>query len=416
MIVYYLGIPGSGKSYSGVNTIYDNFTNNEDAKKDLKKDYYNCYTNINEFKFDKCHHVYHLDFDELLEKLTILYNLANGIEEVSKKSDEVIDVVVEEKPKKKRGNVSSKYIDEENKNVEVKKDSKKKKVKKKKATDGELIAKAEELDIYRTLFVIDECHNFFDKQNKILVWWLTYHRHLYHDIILITQNLGLVHAKYKPLAEAFYRAKPNSLTLVSKYFNYTYFTDSRMTKASKVNTKKVLKRQGVFELYHSGDSVDSKNVIKHFLLIALGLTVLLFFLMYYFYGRKHQEIKEKSISKPASVKTVSTTEAAHVKTYILEDKHKDAKINYSQKKFIVLNCSISHCSNSSLDLPAELLFKFEKMNLIHVFYKEKISNSFTILYCSADLDVYNFLSSKSKGGDNNAIEQTLNSPTAIFSH
>ena len=358
MIVYYLGIPGSGKSYSGVNTIYNNFTDNKDAKRDLKKDYNNCYTNINEFKFDKCHDVYFFDFEVFYKQLEELHTMYKN-----------------------------------------------------KATDDALIEKAKEFNIYKTLFVLDECHQYFDVEKKVLVWWLTYHRHLYHDIILITQNLALVNSKYKPLAEAFYRAKPSSLTLNNKFFNYTYFTDSRMTKASRVNVKKVLKRKGVFELYHSGDSVDSKNVIKHFLLIALGLAVLLFALMYYFYGSKHNKIKEHT-SHPAKV---VPTEKRERKIVIQDNSTPDKKIDYSQKKFIVLNCSMSHCSNSNLDLPTKLLFKFEKMSLIHIFYKERISKYFTILYCSTNTDIYNFLSTKKpNNGANSENTQMLSNPTSLF--
>ena len=246
MIVYYLGIPGSGKSYSGVNLIYNNFTNNDDEKKDLKKGYINAYTNINEFRFDLCFNVIKFDYDVFLKNITFLHDMYKN-----------------------------------------------------KASDNELIEKAKEFNIYKTLFVLDECHQYFDVEKKVLIWWLTYHRHLYHDIIMITQNLALVNSKYKPLAEAFYKAKSSSLTLSNKFFNYMYYTESRMTKASFVNTVKVLKRDNVFKLYKSGDKVDSKNVIKRFIYISIGLAVLLFFIGFMFYHyivpKKVQKIADKDI-------------------------------------------------------------------------------------------------------------------------
>lgn len=52
------------------------------------------------------------------------------------------------------------------------------------------------------LIVVDEAHNFFNKKNdEILTWWLTYHGHLYQDIILITQDLSLIDTGYKAVAE-----------------------------------------------------------------------------------------------------------------------------------------------------------------------------------------------------------------------
>jgi len=255
MLYYYLGIPGSGKSYAGVELIYNNFSDDKEAKKDKKFDWINCYTNINEFQFDKINNVYEFKFDDFYKQLEELYSIYND----------------------------------------------------KSKTDKDLIEKAIEFKIYKTLFVIDECHRYFDVQDKVLVWWLTYHRHLYHDLILITQSLGLIHAKYKPLAEAFFRAKPSSLTLNKKYFNYTYFTDSRLTQAGKVSVIKIKKNKKVFELYHSGDSVKSKNVIMRFLIIALLFAFVLFAIGYFYFYKKDKDIQElkqkenKFLSKHAAV-------------------------------------------------------------------------------------------------------------------
>ena len=80
--------------------------------------------------------------------------------------------------------------------------------------------RAKKLNLYKALFVIDEAHNFFQTKDDVLVWWLTYHRHLYQDIFLITQNLALIDRKYKPLAEYFYKAVPSSLRLNKKVFKY----------------------------------------------------------------------------------------------------------------------------------------------------------------------------------------------------
>jgi len=184
MISYFLGIPGSGKTYYSVNVIYQNFLKDTSSlkkkKKELsfKKDYKYCYTNINELKFKKLKNTIKLDFDDFFKKLTLLHRMYS--------------------------------ID--------------------KASDKELIEKAKELKLYKILFVIDEAHNYFDVNKPVLVWWLTYHRHLYHDIFLITQNLSLINPKYKPLAERFYRAKPISLSFNKQYFYYKYFTESDSVK------------------------------------------------------------------------------------------------------------------------------------------------------------------------------------------
>jgi len=54
MISFFVGVPGSGKTYYAVDKIYNNFSNEQEVKKDKHK-YDVCYTNINEFEFEKVH-------------------------------------------------------------------------------------------------------------------------------------------------------------------------------------------------------------------------------------------------------------------------------------------------------------------------------------------------------------------------
>jgi zona occludens toxin len=400
MIVFYLGLPGSGKTYSAVNTIYNNFTDNEDAKKDLKKDYNNCYTNINEFKFDLCHNVYKLDYDELYDKLKVLYDLYHGNVSSSTESSSIQqEVIVSDPIDKRKLSLSEIKALAELKNKELL--NRKNSRKKIKASDKELIEKAKELNIYKTLFVIDECHNFFDTEDKIKIWWLTYHRHLYHDITLITQSLSLVSLKYKPLAEAFYKAKAMSLTLNKKYFNYMYYTEPRLTSASFVNTVKVKKRDSVFKLYKSGDSVKSKNVILRFIFISFGFLILLFiFGYYYFYST------EKKIHKENHVQHIENKSYPRVVTHIsknsIDNTYED---DFSDKYFMKFSCSSVTCINSDLtiSLPSALFSIFLKKNYIHKYYFESIHNNFFIYYVSMSNDFYQFLNSNGSGKNENSI-------------
>ena len=352
MIAYFLGLPGSGKTYYAVNTIYNNFTDNPDAKKDLKKDYYSCFTNINQFNYNKCENVFELDFNLLYKNLSKLFEL------------------------KKRG-----------------------------LNDDELIEKAKEFNLYKTLFVIDECHDKFDTQDKVLVWWLTYHRHLYHDIFLITQSLSLVHSKYKPLAEAFYKAKPLSLILGNKNFKYDYYIESRLNKASFVNTVSVKKNQNVFKLYKSGDSVGNKNVIVRFIIITLFLACLLVSLAYFFYFNTEKKIKPHSVIKSKVINHSSVPSSSAV----IINNSDSIDDDFLDKKLFVLNCSRSECSNSDFSIPPQLLFKFEKMNLLHIHYKEKVSKYLTRVYLSTNNNFYNFLTSikENKQNDNQATSLNL---------
>jgi zona occludens toxin len=246
MIVIYTGVPGSGKTYAATDIIFNNFSEHPKAKKDLKKDYHNCYTNINELKRNKLNHVYDFNLTDQDYHNKVLQGIEKLYEAYKNKSN-----------------------------------------------DDELIEIAKELNLYRSLFVIDEAHNIFSERTKALIWWLTYHRHLYHDIILITQNLGLIDSKYKTLAEYFYRAKPKSLSLNPKYFIYKTFVDSRMSKASHAGDKKILKRKEVFDIYKSGDSVETKNIVLKYIIISLGIFAFLFISFMYYLSTKSKPQPKK---------------------------------------------------------------------------------------------------------------------------
>ena len=336
MIVYYLGLPGSGKSYSGVNTIYNNFSDNEDAKRDLKKDYQVCYTNINEFKFDKVKNVYPFDEDDIFKKLNTLYEMY-----------------------------------------------------KKKATDEELIEKCKEYNLYKALFVLDECHKYFDVERKFLVWWLTYHRHLYHDLILITQSLALVNSKYKPLAEAFFKAKSSSLTLNKKYFNYMYYTESRLTRASFVNTVKVKKRQSVFDLYKSGDSIESKNVIKHFLYISLFFLALIGVFIFFFYDSKQKEIHHDKASIPASSSHNSYKKSSYTSNEVEEN------TDYTDSVYMKLICDLEMCSYQDIYFDIKLIYFAQKNFNLEIINSRKVMNE-SMVSVVVDRSFISFL----KGGEN----------------
>ena len=162
MIEFYTGVPGSGKTYKAVSYAYDCFL--DEKSKNYKK-FNQFYTNINELDFDSFNSdleevAYPLDFDLLLKSLFKLHKM---------------------------------FLE--------------------KKTDSELMVLADELNLSHSLFLIDECHNYFNSNNEVLIWWLSYHRHLHQDILFMTQNLSLVFKKYLSFSEFFYKAVPSSMRL-----------------------------------------------------------------------------------------------------------------------------------------------------------------------------------------------------------
>ena len=240
MIRFITGVPGAGKSYYAVNHIYQVLNDKKNPDR-----YLYIYTNINQFDFSISSKVCKYDHDLILRKLQLLH----------------------------------KYY-------------------KKKKPDSFLIRMARRLKIYKSLFVIDEAHNYFDNRNTILVWWLSYHRHLYHDIDLITQNLTLIDSKYKGFTEYFVRAVPQSLRLFNKTFKYNLFIDSRMSQKSKAGVEKVKLNPDVFKLYHSGDKPKTKNIILKFLLFAIGFFIVALLIFSYVKHKWSSQSDSKTQSQP----------------------------------------------------------------------------------------------------------------------
>lgn len=235
MITYIVGNPGSGKSYFAVYKLWYMFIYKPKPAKGLlgiifkpklpENKYLYAYTNINEFKFELDERLLKFDYDEVYSNLAKLYN-AYKIE---------------------------------------------------KKTDKELIELAKEMRLYKVLFVVDEIHNYFKaKEDPVLVWWVTYHRHLYQDLLFITQDLSLVNNEYKRVAEKFYRAIDSSKRLFSKRFKYAYFTSYKMYQSDRVNNFNINLpfNQEVFNLYHSGQDSKSKSVVKFFMVAGLIITLI----------------------------------------------------------------------------------------------------------------------------------------------
>ena len=344
MITFLLGLPGSGKSYYAVDRIYNNFSIDEKAKKDKKVTFQNCYTNINEFNYDKVENTYRLDFDKfyfILERLHKLYK--------AKKPD--------------------KY----------------------------LVRFLSKVKLKDTLFVIDEAHNHFDKKDLVLVWWLSYHRHLFHEIILITQNLALIESKYKSFSEFFYVAKPQSLTLFKSHFKYNIYCSSRLSKASHSGATKVKRRQEVFALYHSGDSINSSNVILKYLLISLSVLVFLFGFIYYNYIYDSSPDVETSLEVQENDNDLAAqnkTSLAAAKDEIIEE---EEITDYSDSKYFMLSCTMSKCTNENIIIPPQLLRVFIDKKDITVLYTEKKRKYLVNYYLFSSKEFHTFIKIHKKG-------------------
>lgn len=319
-ISFITGIPGSGKTYYAVHHLYKSFIEpmkNESKKEDKKslfsflfgvkeetRTYDYCYTNINEFNFSICDKIKLYEHDIIYEKLKILYSL---------------------------------YLN--------------------KADDKTLIEKAKEFKIFNSLFIIDECHNFYDKEDEVLVWFFTYHRHLYIDIYMITQDLTLVESKYKTIAEFFFQALPNSKKINTKIFKYRQFLSYKMYQKDIVGNFTLPAKNEVFALYTSGAKNNSKSIVNKFIAIFIFIALITFTLFKIFMFLLSDKEKSKEIINQQTTKNINTQS--------LKSTNNQANINYFENDFnINENIQINKTNYSNLYF-YEVICLYEKTCIIN---------------------------------------------------
>ena len=282
MIRFIVGVPGSGKTYYSVYNIHKSITDKNRSEK-----HFYIYTNINQFNYKLSEKLRPYDHEKTYKCIELLH----------------------------------KYF-------------------KKKKNDAFLISMAKKLKLYKSYFVIDEAHLYFDVRKPALIWWLSYHRHLYQDIDLITQNLSLIDSKYKAFAEYFIRATPRSLGILSKTFTYKLFIDSRMSMKSRAGIEKLPQKKEVFDLYVSGGKVNSKNLIyKYIYFSVIGLIVLLLFFYY---------IISEMRSRAESEKSYTVTSQRHVEQSSLSTR---SNIIGSESIYTAITCINDYCYVNNNPVP-----------------------------------------------------------------
>ena len=375
MITYLIGNPGSGKTYYAVYMIYQTFLFEPKktfltkfVKPKEKPNYSFCYTNINEFKFELCDKFKKFDFDEFYLGLRNLYALY------------------------KTG-----------------------------ATDNEVNEKAKELNLYGCVFVLDECHNYFkDKKDEILVWWLTYHRHLYQDIYLITQDLTLVNNEYKRIAEKFYRAVDSSRRLFSKKFRYEVYASFRLYKKDQLEIINIPFLQEVFNLYHSGQSSNKKSFVRFYFLLAIVIFILLIFYFYFvvvsiFRGDTSEP--EKNIPADEKIHVPASQTPASSSLFFDNKKPKNNNIDIPEIYIYDITCLNNNChfDDDYRLFPFSLITYISSTHKPLYFYFEPKTNELVKYYYVFDKPVFaNLIQKNNKGVSDEKFNQIPNSSVSAI--
>lgn len=273
MLEFYCGVPGSGKTYRAVDHVYNSFL---DEKNPNFGKYERFYTNINEFNFEYFNDQDKQEVEAQKEKpSSSLFGLLKSL----KNAESSVKSELVKHPKAKI--VSGQLIQDPSDEIAIELDIDKliidleeiRQLYLSKVSDSELMKRAAELRLSDSLFIIDEAHNYFDTKNDTLIWWLSYHRHLHQDIMLITQSFDLVFRRYLKFSEFYYQAVPSSLRVRGGVFTYNQYVKWQLFKNSKVDSIKIKFNPEVYKLYGSGANTQGKKVILKF--IFMGIVLLL---------------------------------------------------------------------------------------------------------------------------------------------
>lgn len=373
MITYLVGNPGSGKTYYAVYMIYQTFLFepkktflSKYVKPKEKPNYSFCYTNINEFKFELSDKFKKFDFDEFYLGLRNLYALY------------------------KSG-----------------------------ATDNEVNEKAKELNLYACLFVLDECHNFFkDKKDEILVWWLTYHRHLYQDIYLITQDLTLVNNEYKRIAEKFYKAADSAKRLFSKKFRYEIFASFRLYKKDRLEVINIPYLDEVFNLYHSGQTSNKKSFVRFYFLLAIFVFIFLLVYFYFVVMSLFETDKPKNENLPIENKIPASVseQPKNLSLFFDDKKPKNNNIDIPEIYIYDITCLNNNChfSDDYHLYPLSLISYISSTHTPLYFYFEPKSHELVKYYYVFDKPVFQNLQKNNKGVSDEKFNQISNSSVSAI--
>ncbi len=250
--------------------------------------------------------------------------------------------------------------------------------------DDMLKGYCKEVNILNAYFIIDEAHNYFDNQDKVKSWWCTYHRHLNHEILLITQNKSLINTQYRNIPELFIKAQPRSKDISKNTLRYFNYTDYRMTQ--KFSTTEIKINDTYFDLYTSGNVskqklVGQKSIIGFVIFLIFFILIFIYFIyQFWFAVPQHQQKQENAV--PPNQSQITR----------IEDKKIDLEKKEFPKKLFKFTCFENICysklDTETISLPYPIFKNFISTGEnIYLEQKTKRLNVYLIL----NEDTFNFL-------------------------
>jgi len=250
------------------------------------------------------------------------------------------------------------------------------------------------LDTYGGSYIVwDECHNDLQgdgvasRADPIWVRFFSYHRHFNIDIILITQDISLLHRKYKPFIAKYYFGQNPAKRFTTKTLKFKIYTDAREFEKFYIETIQVPMKKEVFAFYDSGEYNPDKSLLFKKLLPAIILILFVSAFFIYFFNSKetvtHQE--QKNVTLQHNKKDTNSTNDDYEDK---EDYHRD-----SDEHIIFFTCNTVTCSmkNSSFVVPLDDINTFADAMGMKILYSSRINVYYRLVAVSVNESLYNDL-------------------------
>lgn len=201
---------------------------------------------------------------------------------------------------------------------------------------------AKRFNIYGISIYYDECHLELQKQNKIVIWWLSWHRHISQTIYLITQSKGTLAQIYRAYPEIFVEAHPATKRIFGSVMRYTEFASYRMSKDDVIRKFQLKARQDIFEIYRTGAIIKGASSLRNrlYFWVLFGFAPIIgFYLLINSF--KHDD--NNSNDKFNSVKTNTLSSIDNNITQVVLDNNNSFNVFCSSKigcKYGVLDYSL----------------------------------------------------------------------------
>ena len=250
-----------------------------------------------------------------------------------------------------------------------------------------------EHDLLNAYYIIDECHNFFDNQDKIKMWWLTYHRHLNHEILFITQNKSLINTQYRNIPEIFIKALPRSKAISKNTLRYNHYTEYRMI--NKFSTTEITVNPTYFDLYTSGNVSNQKRVGLKYLIMFL-VFIVFFFVAFGYFAYKMMSESDTKIQENKTLEVIPPVQNLQPFKNNLNSFNEIQEDNEDENlKLFKFNCFDTLCyykidNKTTLEIPQNIL----KTYLLNIDINKKftdLKNNRLVIYVLVDENKFKFL-------------------------